>query len=257
MATGNGRTPDDPCARHGVRQAGGGPVDRALSARAATARRNLKTVVDQCRRPLRRAAARRARHSRPGEYELVFHAGDYLRGAGRRRCRSRPSSTSCRSASAWPSETHYHVPLLVSPYGYSTYGGAEPWPSSKIRNEIRFILNGEDVALADVAPDETLLDYLRLAPSLRGTKEGCAEGDCGACTVLVGRLLDGKLVYESVNACIRFVGSLDGCHVVTVEHLARRRTARCIRCSRRWSISTARNAASARRASSCRSTGCG
>ena len=88
-----------------------------------------------------------------------------------------------------------------------------------IRNEIRFILNGEDVALSSVAPDETLLDYLRLRRSLRGTKEGCAEGDCGACTVLVGRLSGGGLVYESVNACIRFMGSLDGCHVVTVEHL--------------------------------------
>ena len=62
----------------------------------------------------------------------------------------------------------------------------------RIRNEIRFLLNGEDVALADVAPDETLLDYLRLRRSLRGTKEGCAEGDCGACTVLVGRLLGGQ-----------------------------------------------------------------
>lgn len=89
----------------------------------------------------------------------------------------------------------------------------------KTRNEIRFILNGEDVALDNVAPSETLLDYLRLKRTLRGTKEGCAEGDCGACTVLVGRLSGGKLVYESVNACIRFMGSLDGCHVVTVEHL--------------------------------------
>ena len=89
----------------------------------------------------------------------------------------------------------------------------------KVRAELRFILNGEDVALADVGPDETLLDYLRLRRSLRGTKEGCAEGDCGACTVLVGKLAAGKLVYESVTACIRFLGSLDGCHVVTVEHL--------------------------------------
>lgn len=90
-----------------------------------------------------------------------------------------------------------------------------------IRSEIRFILNGEDVALSAVRPDETLLDYLRLRRSLRGTKEGCAEGDCGACTVLVGRLAGGELVYEGVNACIRFLGSLDGCHVVTVEHLKR------------------------------------
>ncbi|CAN7243944.1 xanthine dehydrogenase small subunit [Aminobacter sp. LjRoot7] len=90
----------------------------------------------------------------------------------------------------------------------------------KTRNHIRFILNGEDVVLGNVAPDSTLLDYLRLQRTLRGTKEGCAEGDCGACTVLVGRLSGGKLVYESVNACIRFMGSLDGCHVVTVEHLA-------------------------------------
>ena len=89
----------------------------------------------------------------------------------------------------------------------------------KIRKEIRFILNGEDVALTSVAPDEMLLDYLRLRRSLRGTKEGCAEGDCGACTVLVGRLSGGAVAYDSVNACIRFVGSLDGCHVVTIEHL--------------------------------------
>ena len=92
----------------------------------------------------------------------------------------------------------------------------------KTRSEIRFILNGDDVVLSEVAPDETLLDYLRLRRSLIGTKEGCAEGDCGACTVLVGRLFAGKLIYESVNACIRFLGSLDGCHVVTVEHLAAR-----------------------------------
>ncbi|AZO26436.1 MULTISPECIES: xanthine dehydrogenase small subunit [Mesorhizobium] len=90
---------------------------------------------------------------------------------------------------------------------------------AKIRNEIRFILNGADVALNDVAPDATLLDWLRLNRSLRGTKEGCAEGDCGACTVLIGKLSAEGLVYESVNACIRFIGSLDGTHVVTVEHL--------------------------------------
>jgi xanthine dehydrogenase small subunit len=88
------------------------------------------------------------------------------------------------------------------------------------RAQIRFILNDQDVVLTDVGPSDTLLDYLRLEMRLRGTKEGCAEGDCGACTVLVGRLAAGGLVYEAVNACIRFVASLDGCHIVTVEHLA-------------------------------------
>lgn len=89
----------------------------------------------------------------------------------------------------------------------------------KIRNEIRFLLNDEEVRLGSVRAEETLLDFLRLKRSLRGTKEGCAEGDCGACTVLVGRLAKGQLVYEAVTACIRPLPSLDGCHVVTVEHL--------------------------------------
>ncbi|MDD9728601.1 xanthine dehydrogenase small subunit [Mameliella sp. AT18] len=87
------------------------------------------------------------------------------------------------------------------------------------RSEIRFILNGRDVSVSDVGADRTLLDYLRLDRRLTGTKEGCAEGDCGACTVLVGRLTADGLRYDPVNACIRFLASLDGCHVVTVEHL--------------------------------------
>ncbi|MFZ1680547.1 MAG: 2Fe-2S iron-sulfur cluster-binding protein, partial [Rhizobiaceae bacterium] len=88
------------------------------------------------------------------------------------------------------------------------------------RHEIRFILNDEEISTGAIRPDETLLDFLRLRQRLTGTKEGCAEGDCGACTVLVGRLEGDGIAYESVNACIRFVGSLDGCHVVTVEHLS-------------------------------------
>ncbi|MBP1861163.1 xanthine dehydrogenase small subunit [Rhizobium herbae] len=87
-------------------------------------------------------------------------------------------------------------------------------------DSIRFILNERDVTLTSLSPTGTLLDFLRLELRLTGTKEGCAEGDCGACTVLIGRLAGDKLVYESVNACIRFTGSLNATHVVTVEHLA-------------------------------------
>jgi xanthine dehydrogenase small subunit len=90
-----------------------------------------------------------------------------------------------------------------------------------VRDAIRFYLNDEAVELKGIPPDRTLLDYLRLDRGMTGTKEGCAEGDCGACTVLVGRV-DGRdrLVYESMNACIRFLVSLDGTHVVTIERLA-------------------------------------
>ena len=89
------------------------------------------------------------------------------------------------------------------------------------RNEIRFLLNDREERLTGVRSSDTLLDHLRLTRRLRGTKEGCAEGDCGACTVLVGRRTGDGLVYEPVNACIRLMGSLDLTHVVTVEHVAR------------------------------------
>ncbi|RYE47648.1 MAG: xanthine dehydrogenase small subunit [Hyphomicrobiales bacterium] len=91
---------------------------------------------------------------------------------------------------------------------------------TEVRNQLRFILNDQDVVLEEISATRTLLDFLRLDRRMTGSKEGCAEGDCGACTVLVGRVTSGELVYESVNACICFVGSLDATHVVTVEHLS-------------------------------------
>ncbi|MCQ0093466.1 xanthine dehydrogenase small subunit [Roseovarius sp. M141] len=88
------------------------------------------------------------------------------------------------------------------------------------RSEIRFVLNNRDVTLDRVCASDTLLDFLRIDRRLTGTKEGCAEGDCGACTVLVGRLQNGVLRYEPVNACIRLTASLDACHIVSVEYLS-------------------------------------
>jgi|tagenome__1003787_1003787.scaffolds.fasta_scaffold20951965_3 xanthine dehydrogenase small subunit len=90
-----------------------------------------------------------------------------------------------------------------------------------MRGEIRFIRRGKVVKLSGISPTLTLLDYLRLNERATGTKEGCAEGDCGACTVVLRRFRGERLVYEPVNACILFVGQLDGCEIITVEDLAR------------------------------------
>ena len=88
------------------------------------------------------------------------------------------------------------------------------------RASVRFLHRGEVVSLADVGANETLLDYLRLRRHACGTKEGCAEGDCGACTVALGTLQDGRLEYAPVNACICLLGMIDGKELVAVEDLA-------------------------------------
>ncbi len=84
------------------------------------------------------------------------------------------------------------------------------------------MLNGETVDARDMPPTVTLLDYLRLHRRLTGTKEGCAEGDCGACTVLLARppANGGDLSYDAVNACLLLLGQLDGTAIRTVEGIA-------------------------------------
>jgi xanthine dehydrogenase small subunit len=89
-----------------------------------------------------------------------------------------------------------------------------------MRNEIRFLRRGREVRLGDIVPALTLLDYLRLTERAVGTKEGCAEGDCGACTVVLRKRVNGRLVYQPVNACILLAGQADGAEVITVEDLA-------------------------------------
>ncbi|MGD1879639.1 MAG: xanthine dehydrogenase small subunit [Kiloniellaceae bacterium] len=90
-----------------------------------------------------------------------------------------------------------------------------------MRGEIRFLLDDAPRHLTRIDPTMTVLDYLRQVEHLTGTKEGCNEGDCGACTVVVAKPRDGALHYRAVNACIQFLGSLDGCQLITVEHLAK------------------------------------
>jgi len=89
-----------------------------------------------------------------------------------------------------------------------------------LRDHIRFIFRGKAEELRGFSPTRSLLDWLREDQRATGTKEGCNEGDCGACTLVVARLEDGRLVYRPVNACITFLGMVDCAEVITVEDLA-------------------------------------
>lgn len=81
---------------------------------------------------------------------------------------------------------------------------------------IRFILNEEEVAV-DLPSGELLLDYIRYHKNLKGTKIGCREGDCGACTVLMGEIKNDQMEYRSVTSCLMALGNAHGKHIVTVE----------------------------------------
>jgi xanthine dehydrogenase small subunit len=90
----------------------------------------------------------------------------------------------------------------------------------KPRNALAFRFRGDNIALSDFSPRATLLDWLREEAGATGTKEGCGEGDCGACTIVLARNRDGKLTHEAANACVLLLGQVDGAEVLTVEDLA-------------------------------------
>lgn len=92
-------------------------------------------------------------------------------------------------------------------------------PDLQTGHTIRFILNGQVVQVSNIDPMLTVLQYLREHQQLTGSKEGCAEGDCGTCTVVIGELVEGRIRLRSVNACIQFVAMLHGKILFTVESL--------------------------------------
>ncbi|CAF0786586.1 unnamed protein product [Adineta steineri] len=85
-----------------------------------------------------------------------------------------------------------------------------------------FYVNGKQVIEHNAEPDWTLLWYLRNKLNLTGSKLGCGEGGCGACTVLISQCINrhtGHLEHRTVNACLAPLCSVDGCHIITVEGL--------------------------------------
>lgn len=84
---------------------------------------------------------------------------------------------------------------------------------------IQFLLNQRLVSEREIDPNLTVLSYLRQNQRRCGTKEGCASGDCGACTVTLGRVENGKMHYETINSCLTFVSALQGKQLISVEDL--------------------------------------
>ena len=86
-------------------------------------------------------------------------------------------------------------------------------------NIIKFILNDKIQEIHNPDPNETILNYIRLRLKKTGTKEGCAEGGCGACTIVIGELKKNNIIYKAINSCIAFTPSLEGKQLLVIEDL--------------------------------------
>ena len=89
-----------------------------------------------------------------------------------------------------------------------------------VSDTIQFLLNNKIHKIKNPDPNKTILNYIRDDLKKTGTKEGCAEGGCGACTIVLGELDKGKMNYKSINACISFLPILNGKQLILVEDLA-------------------------------------
>ena len=88
-----------------------------------------------------------------------------------------------------------------------------------VSDTIQFLLNDKIYKVKNPDPNKTILNYVRNDLKKTGTKEGCAEGGCGACTVVLGELNNNKIIYKSINACISFLPILNGKQLILIEDL--------------------------------------
>ena len=88
-----------------------------------------------------------------------------------------------------------------------------------VSDTIQFVYNNKIHKVQNPNPNQTILDFIRSDLKKTGTKEGCAEGGCGACTVVLGDLKNNKVVYQAINSCIAFLPSLEGKQLILVEDL--------------------------------------
>ena len=86
-------------------------------------------------------------------------------------------------------------------------------------SNIDFVYQNRIFKIKNPSPNETLLNYIRTKLKKTGTKEGCAEGGCGACTVVLGELKNNEINYKTINSCITFVATLQGKQLILVEDL--------------------------------------
>ena len=88
-----------------------------------------------------------------------------------------------------------------------------------VSDTIQFLFNNEIFKVKNPDPNKTILNYIRNDLKMTGTKEGCAEGGCGACTIVLGELNKNKIVYKAINACISFLPILNEKQLILIEDL--------------------------------------